>query len=360
MRISRRARNAATGVARGLFGAAAWTTVLAGSAFAQNLLGQPTPGATTGLQPAATDVARSQHWFHNALLTPIIVIITLFVLGLLLWVAFRYNSKRNPVPARFTHNTTIEVVWTIAPVLILLGIAIWSYKLLFQYNDIPRADFTVKATGYQWYWGYEYPDQGIAEITSVMLPEAEAKRRGVPFKLAVDNPMVVPQGAVVKVLVTGADVIHSFGVPAFGFTFDAIPGRVNETWFKVDKPGVYYGQCRELCGVDHAFMPIQINVVPRAQWAAWVAANGGSLGRAATAAAEGPPPALGAGAPPNTSAPQPAVAAAAGGTPASTTAPAPQSPAAANPAAPNPAGGDPRPNASASPAPAAPAAAPAQ
>ena len=359
MRISRLTRDAAQGATRSLMGAAAGLAALGmGSALAQDLLGQPTPGPTTGLQPAATEVARAQHYFHNAILTPIIVIITLFVLGLLLWVAFRYNSRRNPVPARFTHNTPIEVVWTVAPVMILLGIAIFSYKLLFQYHDIPRADFTVKATGYQWYWGYEYPDQGIAEITSVMLPEAEAKRRGVPYKLAVDNPLVVPQGAVVKVLVTGGDVIHSFGIPAFGFTFDAIPGRVNETWFKVDRPGVYYGQCRELCGVDHAFMPIQVNVVPRAEWAAWVAANGGTMGRAATAAAEAPPAAPGAAAPPQTAAPQPDVAAAAG-TPVSANVPATPGPAGASPNAPNPAGGDPRPNAPASP-PAAPAAAPAQ
>jgi cytochrome c oxidase subunit 2 len=312
-----------------------------------------------GLQPAGSEVARNVHFFHNAVLMPVITIIVLFVLGLMVYVSVRFNKKANPVPARFTHNTAVEVVWTVAPVIILLFIAIFSYKLLFQFNDTPRADLTVKATGYQWYWGYEYPDQEIAEITSVMLPEAQAKAQGRPFKLAVDNPMVVPQGAVVKVLVTGADVIHSFGIPAFGFTFDAIPGRVNETWFKAERTGIYYGQCRELCGVDHAFMPIQVNVVPRAEFASWVARNGGKLqGRPATAAAEAPPTTPGAAAAPGTTAPQPAVAAAAG-TPAAATVPAAASPAAANPNAPNPAGGDPRPNASA-PAPAAPAAAPAQ
>lgn len=340
----------------------------AAPALAQDLLGQPTPGPTTGLQPAATDVARNVHFFHNAILTPIISIIVLFVLGLLAYVAIRFNSKANPVPARFTHNTAVEVVWTVAPVIILLFIAIFSYKLLFQFNDAPRADLTVKATGYQWYWGYEYPDQQISEITSTMLPEEQARAAGRPFKLAVDNPMVVPQGAVVKVLITGADVIHAFGVPAFNFVFDAIPGRVNETWFKADRVGTYYGQCRELCGVDHAFMPIEIRVVPRAEFAAWVTANGGDpFGRAATAAAEAPPTAPGAAAAPNTTAPQPDVAAAAGTDAAATAPAAPVTPAAANPAAPSAAGGDPRPAgsvaqqpASASTAPAAPAAAPAQ
>lgn len=260
MRNSRLGRSAGERARGGLLSVAAAGLALAAlsaaPAFAQDLLGQPTPGPTTGLQPAATDVARSVHFFHNAILTPIISIIVLFVLGLIAYVCVRFNSKANPTPARFTHNTAVEVVWTIAPVIILLFIAIFSYKLLFQFNDQPRADLTVKATGYQWYWGYEYPDQEIAEITSTMLPEDQARAEGRPFKLAVDNPMVVPQGAVVKVLITGADVIHAFGVPAFNFVFDAIPGRVNETWFKADRVGTYYGQCRELCGVDHAFMPI--------------------------------------------------------------------------------------------------------
>ena len=361
MRMSRLTRGAFGGLLGVLILGGGLAAMSAGGVAAQDLLGQPTPGPTMGLQPPATEVAESVHFFHNGILMPVISIITLFVLGLLAWVCFRYNSKANPTPARFTHNTTVEVVWTIAPVLILLGIAIFSYKLLFQFNDAPRADLTVKATGYQWYWGYEYPDQGIAEITSTMLTEEQAKAAGRPFRLAVDNPMVVPQGAVVKVLITGADVIHAFGVPAFNFVFDAIPGRVNETWFKADRPGIYYGQCRELCGVDHAFMPIQINVVPRAEYVAWVTAQGGDpFGRAATAAAEAPPTTPSAAAAPNTTAPQPAVAAAAG-TPASATVPA-ASPAAASPAAPNPAGGDPRPAGSAptSSAPAAPAAAPAQ
>jgi cytochrome c oxidase subunit 2 len=363
MRISRLTRGAAGCAFGGLLGLAGLGAALAvlgaGDAVAQSLLGQPTPGPTTGLQPAATDVARSVHFFHNAVLMPIITIIVLFVLGLIGYVCIKFNSKANPTPARFTHNTAVEVVWTIAPVVILLFIAIFSYKLLFQFNDAPRADLTVKATGYQWYWGYEYPDQAISEITSTMLTEEQAREAGRPFRLAVDNPMVVPQGAVVKVLITGADVIHAFGVPAFNFVFDAIPGRVNETWFKADRVGTYYGQCRELCGVDHAFMPIEIRVVPRAEFATWVAANGGTLqGRPATASTEAPPTAPGAAAAPEINGPLPAASSA---TPAGAAVPA-TTPAAANPAAPNPAGGDPRPAGSVptSPPPAAPAAAPAQ
>jgi cytochrome c oxidase subunit 2 len=279
---------------------------------ADALLGQPTPGGI-GMQPTASPVAHGAAWFHNALLMPVITIITLFVLGLLIYVMVRFNKRANPVPARFTHNTTVEIVWTVAPVIILLVIAVFSYKLLFAFNDTPRADLTLKVTGYQWYWGFELPDQGVPEITSVMLPEEEAVRQNRPFRLAVDKPIVVPQGAVVKVLVTGGDVMHSFGIPAFGFTTDAIPGRVNQTWFKAERTGVYYGQCRELCGVDHAFMPFEIRVVTPAEFAQWVVANGGQMGgRAATAASEPAPP-PGAAAPAPTTAPQPAVAAAAQG-----------------------------------------------
>jgi len=328
--------------ASGLLGAAA--VLAAGSAAARPLLGQPTPGRL-GLQPAATDVADNVAFFHNAILMPIISIIVLFVLGLIAYVCIRFNKKANPVPARFTHNTPVEVVWTIAPVVILLFIAIFSYKLLFAFHDQPRADLTVKATGVQWYWKYEYPDQEIPEFSSYMLQEEEARAAGAPFKLAVDNPMVIPVGEVVRILVTGEDVIHGFGVPAFGFTTDAIPGRLNEWWIKVEEPGVYYGQCRELCGVDHAFMPIQVNAVSRPEFNRWVLAQGGQpYRRAATAAATPNAPPGGAAAAPRldavpgsavgADAPAPAVS-------------APTSPAGANPVAPNPAGGDPAPNAQA-------------
>lgn len=237
---------------------------------AEDLLGQPTPGAID-LQPAASELKHDAIFFHNAILLPIITLITLFVLGLLIWIVVRYNRKANPVPARWSHNTLIEVIWTAAPVLILMFIAIFSFKLLFKYHDTPTPYMTVKATGYQWYWGYEYPDQKIAEITSVMLPEEEAKAKGVPFRLAATEPLVVPLGKVVRVQVTGADVIHSFAMPAFGLKTDGIPGRLNETWFRAEKTGTFYGQCSELCGVDHAFMPIEIKVVSQGEFNAWVA-----------------------------------------------------------------------------------------
>src|SRR5690606_37775574 len=200
---------------------------------------------------------------------------SLFVLGLLIWVVVRYNKRANPVPARWSHNTGIEVIWTAAPVLILMFIAIFSFKLLFAYHDMPKADLTVKATGYQWYWGSEYPDQEISEYVSNILPEDQAKARNVPYRLAATEPLVVPVNKVVRVLTTGADVIHAFGVPAFGVMIDAVPGRVNETWFKAERTGTFYGNCRELCGVDHAFMPIEIRVVTQPEFDAWVASKGG-------------------------------------------------------------------------------------
>jgi len=201
---------------------------------------------------------------------PIITAITLLVLGLLVWIIVRYNKKANPVPAKFSHNTTIEVIWTVVPVLILMVIAIFSFRLLFHYNDMPKPALTVKATGYQWYWGYEYPDQKISEIISLPLTKEQADAKKVPYLLAADNAMVVPVNQVVRVQVTGADVIHAFALPAFGLKTDAIPGRLNETWFKAERTGVFYGQCSELCGVDHANMPIEIKVVTQAEFDAWV------------------------------------------------------------------------------------------
>jgi cytochrome c oxidase subunit 2 len=212
----------------------------------------------------------------------------------------------------------IEVVWTVVPVLILMGIAVFSFKLLFAYHDMPKPDLTVKAVGYQWYWGYEYPDQQIGEFVSNMLPEDEARAKNVPFRLAATEPMVVPVNKTVRVLVTGADVIHAFALPAFGLKTDAVPGRINETWFKAERTGTFYGQCSELCGVDHAFMPIEIKVVSQAEFDAWVASKGGSTAPAAPAAA--PAPAAPAAAP-----------AEAGAAPTATT-----NPAAAAPATPEP------------------------
>jgi cytochrome c oxidase subunit 2 len=250
-------------------GAAMWGSL----ALAQERLGQPTPGGI-GLQQAASPLKHDAHFFHDIILLPIITVISLFVLGLLIWVVVRYNRKANPVPATWSHNTAIEVAWTLIPVLILMVIAVFSFRLLFDYHNMPKPDLTVKAVGYQWNWGYEYPDQKIPEFISNMLPEDEVAKRGLPkdvYRLAATEPMVVPVNKVVRVQVTAADVIHAFALPAFGLKTDAIPGRLNETWFKAEKVGTYYGQCSELCGVDHAFMPIEIKVVTQAEFDAWVA-----------------------------------------------------------------------------------------
>jgi cytochrome c oxidase subunit II len=230
------------------------------TAFAE--LGQPAPWEYK-LQEAATQVMEDITWFHNWLLITI-TIITLFVLALLAIVAVKFNAKANPVPSRTTHNTLIEVAWTLIPVLILVAIAIPSFKLLFLELDIPKADLTIKATGKQWYWSYAYPDNGKFEFDSLMAQDKA------PRLLGVDNEMVVPVNKVVRIETTGADVIHSFAVPAFGIKIDAIPGRLNETWFKATKLGMFYGQCSELCGKDHAFMPIAVRVVSDQEFAAWV------------------------------------------------------------------------------------------
>ncbi len=234
--------------------------VASGAAFAE--LGQPSPWDYT-LQPSGSPVMENIHWFHNLVLI-IITCITLFVLALLVTVVIKFNARSNPVPSRTTHNTLIEVAWTLIPVLILVSIAVPSFRLLFLQLDIPKADLTVKATGKQWYWSYAYPDNGKFEFDSLMAQDKQ------PRLLGVDNEMVVPVNKVIRVQTTGADVIHSFAVPAFGIKIDAIPGRLNETWFKAEKTGMYYGQCSELCGKDHAFMPIAVRVVSDQDFAAWV------------------------------------------------------------------------------------------
>jgi cytochrome c oxidase subunit 2 len=260
-------RALAAGIAGGAL--AAFATA-AGAA--EELVGQPTDGAIN-FQPGVTPLRHDAIFFHNAILLPIITAISLFVLGLLLYCMVRFNKRANPVPAKWSHNTPIEVIWTLVPVLILVFIAVFSFRLLFEYHDMPKPYMTIKATGYQWYWGYEYPDKKIPEFVSNILPEDKAKAKGVPYKLAATEPLVVPVNQVVRVLVTGADVIHAFAVPSFGIITDAVPGRVNETWFKVEKEGTYYGQCRELCGIDHAFMPIEVKVVSQADFDAWVASK---------------------------------------------------------------------------------------
>jgi cytochrome c oxidase subunit II len=249
-------------IGRRLLGwAVAGTAFLAcGTAFAE--LGQPAPWEYK-LQGSVTEVMDYITWFHNWLFV-LITIITLFVLALLVIVVIKFNAKANPVPSRTTHNTLIEVAWTLIPVLILVTVAIPSFRLLFLELDIPKADLTIKATGKQWYWSYAYPDNGKFEFDSLMAADKQ------PRLLGVDNEMVVPVNKVIRVQTIGADVIHSFAVPAFGIKIDAIPGRLNETWFKATKTGMFYGQCSELCGKDHAFMPIAVKVVSDQDFAAWV------------------------------------------------------------------------------------------
>jgi cytochrome c oxidase subunit 2 len=236
------------------------------TAFAE--LGQPAPWEMK-LHGSATQVMDDITTFHNWLLVTI-TLITLFVLALLAIVVVKFNAKANPVPSRTTHNTLIEVAWTLIPVLILVTIAVPSFRLLFLELDIPKADLTIKATGKQWYWSYAYPDNGKFEFDSLLACDETRTKCEQPRLLTVDNEIVVPVNKVVRVETTGADVIHSFAVPAFGIKIDAIPGRLNETWFKANKIGVYYGQCSELCGKDHAYMPIAVRVVSDQDFAAWV------------------------------------------------------------------------------------------
>jgi cytochrome c oxidase subunit II len=309
-------RALATGIATG-----ALTVFWGASAFAGDLIGQPTDGAID-MQPGVTPLKHDAIFFHNAILLPIITAITLFVAALLLWCIFRFNKRSNPVPAKWSHNTPLEVAWTLVPVLILVVIAVFSFRLLFEYHDMPKPYMTVKATGYQWYWGYEYPDQKIPEFVSNVLPEDQAKAKGVPYRLAATQPLVVPVNRTVQVLVTGADVIHAFAVPAFGVIMDAVPGRVNSTWFKVDRIGTYYGSCRELCGVDHAFMPIEVKVVSQADFDAWVASKKGPAPAATPTTNAAVANAAGGS---NTPAATPAQASPAGATPSPT--PAPKAPA---------------------------------
>lgn len=222
-------------------------------------------------QPAATAKMDSIETFHDMLLW-IIIAVTVFVLVLLLWVMIRYNRRANPTPSRTTHNTLIEIVWTIVPVAILVVIAIPSFKLLYANERIPAdIEMTIKATGKQWYWTYEYPDNGNFTFDANMLTDEAAAAAGQPRLLAVDNYVVVPVGTKVRLIVTADAVIHAWTVPAFGVKIDAVPGRLNELWFEARETGIYYGQCSELCGARHAFMPIGVKVVTKEEYAAWVA-----------------------------------------------------------------------------------------
>ncbi len=229
--------------------------------------GQPTEWQL-GFQNSVTPVMDNITWFHNFLLY-VITAIVIFVLALLVIVIMRFNVRANPIPSKTTHHTLIEVAWTVVPVLILVVIAVPSFRLLFYQLNIPQADLTVKATGKQWYWSYAYPDNGKFEFDSLMLQDKDRKA-GQPRLLSVDNEIVVPVNKVIRVQTTASDVIHSFAVPSFGIKIDAIPGRLNETWFKAEREGVYYGQCSELCGKNHAYMPIAVRVVSDREFAAWV------------------------------------------------------------------------------------------
>ncbi|GAA4644242.1 cytochrome c oxidase subunit II [Pontixanthobacter gangjinensis] len=247
--------------------------------------GQPEAG-NIDFQPQYTDDGQFAYNMHTYLLMPIITVISLFVLGLLLWVVLRFRRSKNPVASKTTHNTFIEVVWTLVPVLVLVGIAIPSITLLARQYETPPADaVTIKATGYQWYWGYSYPDNGNFEIISNMLPEDEAVARGEPGQLAVDNRMVVPANTPLRIQTTAADVIHAFAVPSLWFKIDAVPGRLNERLLTINEPGIYYGQCSELCGARHGYMPIAVEALPRAEWEAWVIEQGGTVGEAEEPAA---------------------------------------------------------------------------
>ena len=244
------------------FGAAAFA-VLTGIA-----LGAP-QNWQVGMQPAASPVMERIEDFHTMLLY-IITGVCLFVLALLIWVMIRYNQRANPVPSKNHHNTALEIFWTLIPVAILVVIAIPSFRLLYFEADIPKPDVTFKAIGKQWFWTYEFPKDGDFQFDSYMLSDAAAKTAGEPRLLGVDHPIYVPVNKVVEVDTTGADVIHSWAVPAFGVKMDAIPGRINRTWFKATQIGTYYGECSELCGANHAFMPIEVKVVSEADYEAWL------------------------------------------------------------------------------------------
>ena len=264
-------------------------------AFAAGIFAAAVPAAQAmpvdgglGLQEAVTPVMHDIIAFHDLLLT-IITGIVLLVLVLLIIVMVRFNRRANPTPSKTTHNTLLEVAWTVLPVMILVVIAIPSFRLLYKQVVVPEAELTVKAVGYQWYWGYEYPDNGDIELISNMVDDADLEA-GQPRLFTADEALVVPVDTTVRVIVTAADVIHAFAVPQFGVKIDAIPGRLNETWFRAEKTGMYYGQCSELCGTRHAFMPINVKVVSKEEFQEWTEqqqAAAGSNGNIKVAEASG-------------------------------------------------------------------------
>ncbi len=251
-------------------------TITAGGALAQDgidgleIIGKPIDKGT-GFQPAATELASDLQWL-DWFVHSISAIIVVFVVLLMAYIVFRFNSKSNPIPAKFTHNTPIEVMWTIVPIVILVFIGAFSLQVLFKQQEIPEADITIKATGYQWYWGYEYPDSEFS-FDSFMLARDELEEYGYSqdeYLLATDTALVVPVNKIIVLQVTGADVIHSWAMPAFGVKQDGVPGRLAELWFKAEKEGLYFGQCSELCGKDHSYMPITVKVVSQEVYDNWL------------------------------------------------------------------------------------------
>jgi cytochrome c oxidase subunit 2 len=224
----------------------------------------------TSFQPAASPVMQRIEDFHHFVLI-IVTLVCVFVAGLLLWIIIRYNARANPVPSKVAHNTLLEVAWTLIPVIILVVIAIPSFKLLYYEMEIPQADVTLRAIGKQWFWTYQYPGAGTFQFDSLGLSDDKAKAAGEPRLLGVDNPVVVPVNKMIVVETVGSDVIHSWAVPQFGVKMDAVPGRINHTWFKATQIGTFYGECSELCGARHAYMPIEVKVVSEADYETWLA-----------------------------------------------------------------------------------------
>jgi cytochrome c oxidase subunit 2 len=230
---------------------------------------QPEPWQL-GMQASASPVRDQIDFLHDVILLPIITIASLFVLSLLVYVVFRFNAKANPVPSKVSHNTTLEIVWTVVPILVLSVIAIFSLKLEYFMDKAEHADMTLNVTGHQWYWSYQYPEYGNLAFDSNMIPEEDAKKQGKIRLLDTDNPVVLPVGTTIRILVTGTDVIHSWFVPAFGVQEYAMPGRTNESWVRIEHEGIYYGECNQICGVNHPFMPIAIQAVSKEAFAKWV------------------------------------------------------------------------------------------
>jgi len=230
-----------------------------------------------GFQDAASPIMTDIHWFYDVILLPMMLIISAFVAVLMVYIMVKFRRSKNPEPSRNTHNTMLEVLWTGVPILILIGIAIPSLRLLYFEEIVPEADMTIEATGHQWFWSYEYPDQGGIEFSSFMVTDDELEP-GQPRLLTTDTQVVMPAGKVIHFLVTSEDVIHSWALPAAGVKTDAVPGRVNDFWLQIDVPGIYYGQCSELCGVDHGYMPIMVDVRSQEDFDLWVAEQQAALG----------------------------------------------------------------------------------